>query len=77
MFKNAGLFTRPTPARQDVPFLGAAAGSEMRGVIFHPPNPRACQDRLCARLPYADTLSDARTRPGKGRVLARLGERRV
>jgi hypothetical protein len=35
--------------------------------------PRACRDRLFTRGRYVEALSEVRTKPGKGRVSARLG----
>ena len=51
-----------------------AAVSESLSRTFSPARPRACKDRLFTRERYIEGLSDARTQPGKGRVLARLGK---
>jgi hypothetical protein len=54
----------------------AAAEIATGGVpIFHPPNPEPA--RPAPSHGYVEGCLKARTQPGKGRVLARLGEGRV
>ncbi len=96
MFKKAALFTRPTPARQDVPFPNAAvarrtasrvsdamsvragrdgepAVSRGEGVPITPARPEPAETGSFTRGRYVEPLSDARTKLGKGRILACLG----
>jgi hypothetical protein len=49
----------------------AVSSKPRRNIVTRPP--QACQDKLFARERYVEALSDARTKLGKGRVLARLG----
>jgi hypothetical protein len=58
--------------------FSAAAASEMpRRTLITRPSPSLPRDRLFARGRYVEALSGARTKLGKGRVLARLGREGV